>query len=467
MNEMPIVELRIRKAVRRNGAKLLVATERPTALDGGAAIGSAGCIEAQRYAPGEALDFIEGLRAAIASGDPDSDAAGFADALRDDGPVVIVWGEGILAGGDREQVAEALLGLADVLGLDGREGAGLYEIPAATNGRGLREVGCAEESGPGYAATEPGRSADEIRAALEAGELDAVILADVDPVRDFDDPEGWKRALSAAKFTLDISMLPGDSGRAANVHLPAESHAEKEGTLTHPDGRLQRVRPSVPRPGAVRPVWQALSELSGRLGADPGAGTAGEVFDLIAAEVPFYAGITVDDIGGMGLRWQDRHGLAPAGELDAAEPPQPATPATDGKLRLGTYADLWADHVAEDNPALRFLAVGQTLELGPDDAERLGLEHGQRVEVSADGRSLTATVGLRERMLAGTAFLTRGTATDPAGALAGATSIDVAPAPEPEPEPAAEPPDGDADGAERPEPSAPSLVVTKREPVSW
>ena len=469
MNEMPIVELRIRKAVRRNGAKLLVATERPTALDGGAAIGSAGCIEAQRYAPGEALDFIESLRAAIASGDPDSDAAGFADALRDDGPVVIVWGEGILAGGDREQVAEALLGLADVLGLDGREGAGLYEIPAATNGRGLREVGCAEESGPGYAATEPGRSADEIRAALEAGELDAVILADVDPVRDFDDPEGWKRALSAAKFTLDISMLPGESGRAANVHLPAESHAEKEGTLTHPDGRLQRVRPSVPRPGAVRPVWQALSELSGRLGDDPGAGTAGEVFDLIAAEVPFYAGITVDDIGGMGLRWQDRHGLAPAGELDAAEPPPPAAPATDGKLRLGTYADLWADHVAEDNPALRFLAVGQTLELGPDDAERLGLEHGQRVEVSADGRSLTATVGLRERMLAGTAFLTRGTATDPAGALAGAKSIDVAPAPEPEPEPepAAEPPDGDADGAERPGPSAPSLVVTKREPVSW
>src|SRR4029079_19253027 len=89
---------------------------------------------------------------------------------------------------------------------------------------------------------------------------------------------------------------------AANVHLPAESHAEKEGTLTHPDGRLQRVRPSVPRPGAVRPVWQALSELSGRLGDDPGAGTAGEVFDLIAAEVPFYAGITVDDIGGGGTR---------------------------------------------------------------------------------------------------------------------------------------------------------------------
>ncbi len=118
--------------------------------------------------------------------------------------------------------------------------------------------------------------------------------------------------------------------------------------------------------------------------------------------MPFYAGITVDDIGGMGLRWQDRHGLASAAGRRST-PPSRRPPASarrpDGKLRLGTYADLWADYVAEDNPALRFLALGQTLELEPDDAERLGVEHGQRVEVSADGRSLTATVGLRERML--------------------------------------------------------------------
>ncbi|MCB0876326.1 MAG: NADH-quinone oxidoreductase subunit NuoG, partial [Solirubrobacterales bacterium] len=285
MNEMPILELRIRKAVRRNGSSLLVATERPTALDGGAAIGSAGCLEAQRYAPGEARRFIDDLRAAIGSGDTDADAAGFADALRDAGPVVVVWGEGILAGEDREQVADSLLALADVLGLDGAEGAGLYEVPDAANARGLREVGCAEDFGPGLSETAPGRSADEIRDALEAGEIDALILSDVDPIRDFDDPEGWRRALSAAKFTLSISMFAGDLAQASHVHLPAESHAEKEGTVTHPDGRLQRVRPSVPHPGTVRPLWQALSELSARLGDDPGAGTAGEVFDLLAAEV--------------------------------------------------------------------------------------------------------------------------------------------------------------------------------------
>jgi len=502
IHEMPIVELRIRKAVRRGGAKLLVATERPTALDGGAAIGSAGCLEARRYGPGEARQFIEELTAAI-SGGGRSDLAGLADALADSGPVVVVWGEAMLAGDDREETAEALLDLAGALDLAGTDGGGLYEIPLATNGRGLREVGCAEDFGPGYAEASAGRSTDEIRAALEAGEIDALILADVDPVRDFDDPEGWKRALAAARFVLSISMFAGATGKAADVHLPAESHAEKEGTVTHPDGRLQRVRPSVPRPGTIRPVWQALSELSARLGADPGAGTAGELFDLVAADVPLYAGITVDDIGGTGTRWQERPGrpaasssTAPGEPASAAAsegagevrpdgsprlpeemasagtqaPPagapggvhlSPAAEADADGLRLGTYKDLWADYVAEENPALRFLAVSQTLELSPADAERIGVAHGQRVEVSSGGRSVTASVALRERMLEGTAFLARGTAEDPAGILAGARTVAVMPAPGPEAEA------GAGEGGEGDETPPPALVVTRREPVSW
>jgi NADH-quinone oxidoreductase subunit G len=260
-------------------------------------------------------------------------------------------------------------------------------------------------------------------------------------------------------------MFDGASTAAADVHLPAEGHAEKEGTVTHPDGRLQRVRPSVPRPGAVRPLWQALSELSARLGDDPGAGTASEIFDLLAADIPAYAGISVDDVGGMGLRWQERNGLGAADEVGGEAP----TSAREGAgrdpgegLLLGTRRDLWADWVAERNPALRFLAAGQTLELGAADADRLGLRDGDRAEVRAGERSLVATVGLRERMLAGTALLTEGTASEPAGILAGARRVEVAPAPEPEPE-RPEPPAAAEDG----EPAAPALVVTRREPVSW
>jgi len=472
MHEMPILELRIRKAVRRNGAQLLVAGERPTALDGGAAIGSEGCLEAHRYEPGGTAGFLGELRTAIARGDEND---GFASALRDAGSIAVIWGERMLAGESGPDAAQALLELAEVLGLDGMEGGGLLEIPRSPNGRGLREAGCAETSGPGLrGAAVEGRSAAAIREALEGGELEALILWDVDPVRDFDDPEGWARAIGAANFTLSMSLFGTSSAQNADVHLPAETFAEKEGTVTHPDGRLQRVRPSVPHPGAVRPLWQALTELSARLGDETGAGTSPEVFDLLVSEIPFYGEITVDDIGGTGVRWQELSGASegaadragrPSASASAEDAPQPAesaggggrrvsaegdppAPLGDREIRLGTYRDLWSDYVAERNPALRFLSPAQRLELNPADAERLGVQQGQEVEVSSNGKSLRATVTLRERMLEGTAFLMEGTRENGANRLAGANVVKVEPAPE---EPAEEP----------------APVATRREAVSW
>ncbi|MFN8152395.1 MAG: NADH-quinone oxidoreductase subunit NuoG [Solirubrobacterales bacterium] len=444
MHEMPILELRIRKAVRRNGSQLLVAGERPTALDGGAAIGSNGALEAQRYAPGDTAAFLEEVRTAVSSGDDDN---GFAAALRAAESTVIVWSERMLGPAGDTAAADALLGLADVLGLDGQEGGGLLEVPRSANGRGLREAGCADGFGPGLSEAPAGRSAAEIKQALEDGELQGLILWDVDPVRDFDDPEGWQRAIGNADFVLASSMFPA---AGADVHLPAETYAEKEGTVTHPDGRLQRVRPSVPHPGAVRPLWQALSELAALLGDENGAGTSGEVFDLLAADATFLNGIDVDQIGGMGLRWPElemewEHGAS----AEASDRHERGGEPADGQLRLGTYRDLWGDYVAERNPALRFLSPSQTLELHPDDAERLGVEQGQAVEVSADGRSLIANVALRERMLPGSAFLIEGIAQEGAGILDGAEVVTVGPAPEQEEAP------------------APAYLSEKREPVAW
>jgi NADH-quinone oxidoreductase subunit G len=462
MHEMPILELRIRKAVRRNGAQLLVATERPTALDGGAAIGSAGCLEAARVPPGGAAEFLRGLTAALR--DESEDEGGFAAVLREAGSVVVAWGERIASGAGAEDAAAALLDLAAALDLAATDGSGLYEVPLSANGRGLRESGVDEGSGPGLRALSPGRDAAGIRDALEAGELDGVILWDVDPVRDFDDPEGWARAIGAADFTLSVSMFGTASAQNADVHFPAESHAEKEGTVTHPDGRLQRVRPSVPHPGRTRPLWQVLTDLSAALGDETGAATAGEVFDLLADESQLYRGITYDDIGGVGLRWHERLAAgpdpatasAPAGEGGAdseeaggggrrvsaeADPDRPSgsQPGSanrsgfeNGELRLGTYPDLWADFVAERNDSLRFQSPTQTVEVSPATAEKLGIKAGQDVLVSAGERSVRGRVALRERVADGVAFLIEGTREEGANVLDGARIVTISEAPQEE-----------------------------------
>ena len=129
IDEAPVLDLRIRKGIRRHGVKLAVASARPTALD-------AQAVSVTRIAPG-------GAGALLAD-----EAGDLAAWLRDAGEdLVIVYGERALAGDG----AKALLNLATRLGLRGRAGAGLIEVPSVPNARGLREAGFAPGHGPGFA----------------------------------------------------------------------------------------------------------------------------------------------------------------------------------------------------------------------------------------------------------------------------------------------------------------------------
>jgi NADH-quinone oxidoreductase subunit G len=470
----PIVDLRIRKAMRRNGAKLVVATERPTSLDGGAAA-------VVRYAPGEAGAFLGGLTEAV-GGEPSiqtpgSAGAGHSEGVRDAADtvgdaerIVVIWGERI--GREGEGAILALLDVAGALGLAGKEGSGLLEIPDTANARGLREAGCLPDAGPGL--SEPvvasgaagaaatggdgiGMSTNEIRAALESGELESLILFGVDPLRDFPDTAAWDRALTSAKHLIVFSAFETATTAKADVVFPLETHAEKDGTVTHPDGRLQRVRPSASRPGDIRPNWGVLAELSAALDHDTGISSQPSAFAALTSAVPFYSSITDADIAGRGIRWQETtsasslpssaenaagtgEGVGASPERFAREeqPPSgdsPQTPnrrvASEGEapapspLTLGTYRDLWAGPITELNPPMKFLRPQQTVELSIADADRLGLKHGDDVIVGQNDTSVAARVAIKERMRDGACFLIEGTAEGNANALLNGAPVSV------------------------------------------
>jgi NADH-quinone oxidoreductase subunit G len=410
MQSSPILDLRIRKAIRRNGTRLVVATERPTALDGGA--------EAiARFAPGQASYFVGALTAAVAGG-AQNVATPLAESLRDAGKVVVVWGERIGA-----SAANELLGLADALNVSGTEGAGLLEIPDTTNARGLREAGVLPDAGPGLAALAiNGHGTEEIREALIDGSLGGVILVGVDPLRDFGDTARWEEALNATGFVVAFSTFATATASKADVLFPLETHAEKDGTVTHPDGRLQRVRPAAGRPGDIRPGWQTLSQLSLALGHDTGVTSQPTAFAALTSAVPFYSSITDADIGGRGIRWQETASASnfPKSatdvgtgsqdtQRDSASGESVPTAGASG-LALGTYRDLWAGPITELNPPLKFLKPSQRLELSPEDADRLQVGSGDVVRVSQGSKSLEATVAIRERVPEGVCFLAEGVA---------------------------------------------------------
>ncbi len=417
IHSAPTFDLRVRKAVRRNGTVLGVATDRPSALDGGAT-------EVDRYAPGETAAYLSGLVADVKNG-ADS---GMAALLKNAEHPVIIWGERIGRGVNGPAAVDSLIELTEALGLANKEESGLIEIPDISNARGLREVGCLPDSGPGLTEVSNGRDVEEIRAALESGELESLVLFGVDPLRDFPDTEGWRRALENAGHVVCFSMTATDSSEYADVVFPTESHAEKDGTVTHTEGRLQRVRPSAERPGDIRPGWLVLAELAAALGHETDIHSGPEAFKAITEAVPFYAGLTDKEIGGRGVRWQERQQAESFEAIKAASfreatdegSPGRTTPKSSGEpssvdsgnsdsFTLGTYRDLWASPVTDLSPALNYLIPAQRLEISVADAKRLGLGRGDVVGVKSGDIEVNAHVAIRGAMPEGTVFLMEGT----------------------------------------------------------
>ncbi len=423
-DDSPILDLRIRKGIRRNGVKLAIATARPTALE-------ASATQSLRYPPGGAGEFAAALDRALGGADDiGEDVAALAALLRNGGEdVVIVFSERIGAA-----AAAAVGRIARRLGIADRPGAGLLALPTGANGRGLREAGAVPDAGPGYAEPDrEGRVTAEIGAAAAAGQLTALHLFGTDPVRDQPDRALWEDALqSAALVVAHTSVLTEGLAEHATVVFPAESHAEKEGTVVHPDGRLQRLRIAIAHPGEVRSGWAVLAELCHRCGLDTGVARVHDAFAQLVAAVPVYAGLTPEAIGGHGLRWPERpeaQSMALAdGALDTAathrQPPTAVTPS-DGALAVGTYRPIWASPECEVSPALKFLIPQQHVELSPQDADRLGVADGEDVVVAQNGTRLHARAAVRSAVPSGSAFLADGLASDSANALTGVGGIQI------------------------------------------
>jgi NADH-quinone oxidoreductase subunit G len=376
--------------------------------------------------------------------------------------VVVIWADRIAREGDA--AIDALLDVASALNMAETDGSGLLEIPEMANARGLREAGCLPDAGPGLTTTAAGKDTESIRAALESGELKTLLLFGTDPLRDFPDTEAWKNALAKADHVIAFSTFETATTAMADVVFPLETHAEKDGTVTHPDGRLQRVRPSASRPGDIRPNWGVLAELSLALGHDTGISSQPSAFAALTEAVPFYSGITDSDIGGRGIRWQEAGGPVGAASADAArretesdsasasgasgtvsgesapadlsgsagasDPGSPDTlrvsaSADPGSLALSTYRDLWTGAITELNLPLKFLQPQQRVELSVSDAERLGLKAGDPVQVSQNGTSVRARVAIKERVPEGTCLMLEGVAEDNANALLNGSPVNV------------------------------------------
>ncbi len=428
IDDAPIFDLRLRKGVRRRDMNLVVASARPTALD-------ANATTVLRHAPGTAEALLVALDAALSDdrgnlGGAASAAGSSAQAVQDlledltsaGGDIVILYSERLFGGPRGPQAAEALLNVANRLNLTG-EGAGLLEIPIGANGRGVREAGFAATHGPGFApVANPGLATHGIAEALAEGQLSTLYLLHTDPLRHMSDGELWERALSSAQTVIaHESLMTETVATHADIVFPGEAYAEKEGTLVHPDGRVQRLRRAIGHPtpfnrhpgSGVRAGWQVISDLAKLLGLDFGVFAGSMASQQLFAAVPFFNGLTLDEIGGRGVRWPAREAARLAFGETSREPvaldvpPAAAVPSEDA-LRVGTFRPLWSSKEVDVSPILQYARPTQVVELSPVDAERFGVADGDKVEVGVNGTQVQGAAKLRHAVPEGTVFVAEG-----------------------------------------------------------
>ncbi len=401
IDEAPVLDLRIRKGIRRHNVKLAVASARPTALDSQA-------VSVTRIPPG-------GAGALLA--DESSELAAW---LRDAGEdLVIVYGERALAGDG----AKALLNLATRLGLRGRDGAGLIEVPSVPNARGLREAGFAPGHGPGYSTlAEPGRDARGIAEGLASGELSTVWLNYADPVRFFPDRALWERALGTAQTVIAVESVMTETVREhADVVFPGEAYPEKEGTVTNLDGRVQRLRVAIGRPkgrtgmpgSGVRPVWQVISDAR-RSRRRHRRRASKQLFDA----VPFYAGLTLDEIGGRGdplARAASPSGKAGSPQLDVPAPSPARRRAGCGSARS---ARCGRPRRSTPRRSCSSRSRARWSSSRPSDAARARRRaRATASQVGPNGTRVRGAVKLRAAVPAGSVFVAEGVPDEPANVL--------------------------------------------------
>jgi len=286
--------------------------------------------------------------------------------LRESDRAVLIWS------GPGGRGGTTVAGLAAELGFADKPGCGAFHLLETANGRGVADA---------WAAASDADEADPepIELLIVSGD-EAAANPDV-------------RALAErSSKVLAISMFRSPVAGWADLVLPGTSYLERDGTYMNVEGRLQRLRRAVIPPCPDELAW--LAKLGDRFGVSLSPYPS-QVFAEVSELA--YGGL---DYGGIGEQATLPARPAPT---EVPTPPAPAKRAKGKGLRLVTYRPLFSGPAVERVTELQFQRPGAEIELSPDDAKKLGIEAGSRVNVRSNGTSVALRARLNRRLVAGVA----------------------------------------------------------------
>jgi len=270
--------------------------------------------------------------------------------------------------------------------------------------------------------TQPGLTVTKMLPKAHAGELKALYIVGENPMVSDPDLNHAEESLKNLDLLVVQDIFLTETAMLADVVLPSACFAEKDGTFTNTERRIQRVRKAVAPPGEAREDWRILCDLAGRMGLPMPYENSAAIMKEIASVTPAYAGIDYDRIEAEGIHWPCPHAEHPGtpilhrdqftrgrGLFHAIDYQAPAEKTdTSFPLYLTTGRVLYQYHTGTmtmKSAGLNERAPHCFVEISPQDAAAYELSDGDIAAVSSRRGEIQAVVRISDVAVPGTIFI--------------------------------------------------------------
>ena len=268
----------------------------------------------------------------------------------------------------------------------------------------------------------PGLTVTQMTAKAHAGEVKALYIIGENPMVSDPDLNHAQKSLEKLDFMVVQDIFMTETAQLADVVLPSASFAEKEGTFTNTERKVQRVRRALAPPGAAKTDSDIICELAGRMGYPMAYADSRAVMEEIAKVTPSYCGINYQRLEKGGIHWPctgTDHPGTPCLHMDkftcglgvfhAIEFIPPAEiPDREYPLYLTTGRWLYQYHTGTmtmKSPGLNALAPECLVEISAADARNYKIKDGQMLKVVSRRGEILAKARISEQAFDGTIFI--------------------------------------------------------------
>ncbi len=268
----------------------------------------------------------------------------------------------------------------------------------------------------------PGLTVIEMLHEAEKGKVKGLYIMGENPVLSDPNINRTKKALECLDFLVVQDIFLTETAEYADVVLPGVSFAEKEGTFTSTERRVQLLRKAVDPPGKARQDWDIISEIARRIDYDKKYESASQIMDEIRSLVPIYGGITHERIQDIGLQWpcpDEKHPGTPYLHKDGFKrgkgrfhpvPFREPAELTDKQYPFILTTGRLLHHfhtgtLSRKTAGLEVLSPPALFEINPVDAKANRIKQGERVELISRRGRITATAKITDKSPGGVIFM--------------------------------------------------------------